>query len=132
MPLCYALSTFGHQYNTNTNYNHLNVVNKKPIPILAIWKMSIKFQYQFWSCAEQFPTITILNQYWVFGVGIDRYDHTDTDTDYPPPFKSMYLNVKDMELAAALNLAEIRGLDDVSEATLPTAFIFAEHITHLA
>ena len=54
----------------------------------------------------------------------------------PPPIKSMYLNAKDMELAAALNLAEIRGLDDISEFnnknTLPTAFICAEHITPLA
>ena len=32
----------------------------------------------------------------------------------PPPIKSMYLEMKDMELAAALNLAEIRGLDDIS------------------
>ena len=48
----------------------------------------------------------------------------------------MYLSAKDMELAAALNLAEIRGLDDISEfnnkITLPTAFICAEHITPLA
>ena len=43
---------------------------------------------------------------------------------------------RDLELAAALNLAEIRGLDDISEfnndSTLPTAFICAEHITPLS
>ena len=54
----------------------------------------------------------------------------------PPPIKSMYPNTKDLELAAALNLAEIRGLDDISEfkndSTLPTAFIWAEHNTPLA
>ena len=54
----------------------------------------------------------------------------------PPPIKSMYLDTKDLELAAALNLAEIRGLDDISEfnndSTLPTAFICAEHITPLS
>ena len=47
--------------------------------------------------------------------------------------KSIYLDVK---LAAALDLAEIRGLDDISnlnnESTLPTAFICAEHITPLS
>ena len=33
----------------------------------------------------------------------------------PPPIKSMYFNAKYMELAATLNLAEIRGVDNISE-----------------
>ena len=54
----------------------------------------------------------------------------------PPPIQPMHLDTQDLELAAALNLAEIRGLDDISEfnndSTLPTALICAEHITPLS
>ena len=57
----WALSTFGHQENTNTNSDHSDFVNK--IQILAILKWSIKSQDQFWACAEQFPNIRNVNQY---------------------------------------------------------------------
>ena len=54
----------------------------------------------------------------------------------PPPIQSMHLDTRDLEMAAALNIAEIRGLDDISEFnnnnTLPTARICAEHISPLA
>ena len=47
--------------------------------------------------------------------------------------KSIYLEMKDVKLAAALNITEIRGLDNISnlknESTLPTTFICSEHIT---
>ena len=47
----------------------------------------------------------------------------------PPPIQSMYLDTRDLEMAAALNIAEIRGMDDISEFnnnnTLPTIRICA-------
>ena len=54
----------------------------------------------------------------------------------PPPIQSMHLGTRDLEMAAEINIAEIIGLDDISEFnnnnTLPTVRICAEHITPLA